>query len=410
VRGVPIRESVDNVKSCTAVAAAPVPLSVPQICGNEWRYVRECLDTGWVSSAGKYVSLFEEAVCRLCGARYGTACVSGTAALQVALQAVGVKARDEVIVPSVTFIATANAVRYLNADCVFMDCDDYYNIDVEKTIGFIESRTVFRDGFSFNRRTRARVSAIIPVHVFGNAVDMEPLISLCRRRNIMIVEDAAESLGGFYTQGALAGRHTGTVGDIGCYSFNGNKIVTAGGGGMIVTDNASLAEKARYLTTQAKDDAVRYIHNEVGYNFRLTNIQAAVGVAQLERLGDYIETKKKNYRLYRQAIEDIEGLCLADVPPYADCNHWFYCLRIDADRYGRDRDGVMELLEAAGIQTRPMWPPNHLQKPYRQCETYLIEKAPDLWSRTLNIPCSVALTPGEIERVIDVLCGAHRPA
>lgn len=388
-------------------AATTIPLSVPDIGGNEWAYVKECLDAGWVSSAGKFVSLLEERVCALVGTRYGVACASGTAALHVALRVAGVRAGDEVIVPTVTFIATANAVRYLDAEPVFMDCDDYYNIDIEKTVQFVEQETIFRDGFSWNRGTNRRVAAIVPVHVFGNAADLEWLLDVCRMRNIRVIEDAAESLGSSYVQGELAGRFTGAVGDIGCFSFNGNKIVTAGGGGMIVTDDPSYAEKARYLTTQAKDDPVRYIHNEVGYNLRLTNLPAAVGVAQLERLAEYIETKKINYQLYRDALERIDGLSLATLPGYADCNHWFYCLRIDARRYGMDRDGVMALLGRAGIEARPIWYLNHWQKPYAGCAAYRIDTAPRLWATTLNVPCSVSLTAAQIARVVDVLGREH---
>ncbi len=380
-----------------------IPLSVPDISGNEWSYVKECLDTGWVSSAGKYVSLLEERICGVVGVRYATACASGTAALQIALQIAGVQAGDEVVVPTMTFIATANAVRYLNAEPVFADCDEYYNIDVEKTVRFMERETVWRNGYSWNRRTGRRVSAIVPVHVFGNAVDMERLLDVCRVRNIRVIEDAAESLGSFYTQGALEGRFAGAVGDIGCYWYTANTIAPAGGGGMIVTNDASYAERARYLTTQAKDDAVRYVHDEVGYNLRLTNLQAAVGVAQLERLGEYIEVKKRNYRLYAEVLEGIEGLSLGGVPGYADCNHWFYCLRVEAERYGMDRDGVMSLLGGAGIEARPVWYLNHWQKPYSGCAAYCIEEAPRLWSMTLNIPCSVGLTADGIGRVADVL-------
>jgi len=191
----------------------------------------------------------------------------------------------------------------------------------------------------------------------------------------------------------------------GIYLFNGNKIITTGGGGMIVTDNAEYAERVRYLSTQAKDDPVRYIHSETGYNYRLTNIQAAIGVAQLERLPVYIEKKKSNFARYKEAISDIDGLHLAEVPDYADQNHWFYSLQIDRDRYGRDREGLMENLASNSIQTRPVWELNHRQKMYRDDAIYDIENAMRLWEITLNIPCSVNLGADEIDRVIEVLEG-----
>lgn len=380
-----------------------IPLSVPAFRGNEWKYIKECLDTEWVSSVGKYVNKFEEDICEFTGAKYAVACVNGTAALQVALRLVGVQPGDEVIVPTVTFIAPVNVVRYLNAEPIFMDCDKFYNIEVEKTIEFIEKETIFRDGFTSNKKKGKRISAIIPVHIFGNAVDLEKLIPICKERNIKIVEDAAESIGTYYNNGNLKDRYTGTVVDIGCYSFNGNKIVTTGGGGMIVTNKKEYAEKAKYLTTQAKDDTVRYIHNEIGYNFRLTNIQAAMGVAQLEKLPEYIEIKKGNYLIYKDAIDKIPGLHLAKTPDYARSNHWFYCLQIDEEIYGKNREQLMANLSKNKIQARPIWYLNHLQKPYKNCQSYEIKEAFGMLEKTLNIPCSVNLTEKQIEKVLDTL-------
>ena len=380
-----------------------IPLSVPHISGNEWRYIKECLDTEWVSSVGKYVDKFEEDICDFTHAKYAVACVNGTAALHLALQLVGVKADDEVIVPTVTFIATANVVRYLNAHPIFMDCDDFYNIDVTKTIEFIEKETYFHNHFTRNKTTGKRVSAIIPVHVYGNAVNLEKLVSVCQERNIRIIEDAAESLGTYYKKGILKNRYTGTIGDIGCYSFNGNKIITTGGGGMLVTDNAEYAKKAKYFTQQARDDEERYIHNEIGYNYRLTNLQAAMGVAQLEKLPEYIKIKERNYKTYKKEIDKITGLHLADIPDYAISNHWYYCLQIDDTKYGKNREQLMAYLSENKIQTRPIWHLNHLQKPYQNCQKYKIEKAYELAKKTLNIPCSVNLTKNQIDEVLDKL-------
>jgi len=391
-----------------------IPLSVPSIQGNEWKYIKECLDTEWVSSAGKYVNLFEQKVCEFTGAKYAVSCVNGTAALQVALQIVGVKPKDEVIVPTLTFISPVNVVKYLNAEPIFMDCDAYYNIDVDKTIQFLEQETetrsvIARSGatrqsyFCFNKKTGHRISAIIPVHIFGNACNLEKLIPICKERNIRIIEDATESLGTYYTKGKYKNKYTGTIGDIGCYSFNGNKIITTGGGGMIVTDNKEYADKARYLTTQAKDDEVRYIHNEIGYNFRLTNIQAAMGVAQLEQLPEFLKIKTQNFELYKEQIDKISGLHLAESPDYANNNHWMYPLQIDKDVYGRDREKLMKYLSENKIQTRPVWYLNHLQKPYKDCQNYEIEKAIEFWENTLNIPCSVNLTEKQLDKVCNIL-------
>jgi perosamine synthetase len=384
----------------TSTISKTIPLSVPTIKNNEWKYVKECLDTGWVSSVGPFVDRFEQNICVLTGAVYAVACVNGTAALHTALQIVGVQPEDEVIVPTVTFIAPVNTVRYIGAYPVFMDCDDFYNIDILKTKEFIERETIFEGGYSYNRKTGRCVRAIVPVHVFGNAVDLENLISICRERNIKVVEDASESLGTYYNAGVLAGRHTGTVSDIGCYSFNGNKIITTGGGGMLVTDNGMYAQKARYLTTQAKDDAARYKHNEIGYNYRLTNIQAAVGVAQLERLSEFIAAKIENYNSYKKAIENIVGLHLVQMPPYASNNCWMYALQVEKINYGESTETLIQRLTSDGIEVRPLWYLNHLQKPYRNYQTYKIEKAYCMYDKTVMLPCSVSLTDEDTDFVL----------
>lgn len=384
-------------------APKPIPLSVPELGGNEWEYVKECLDTGWVSSAGKFVDRFENEMARYTGAKYAVACVNGTAALHIALLLAGVKPEDEVIVPTVTFIATVNAVRYVQAHPVFMDCDEFYNIDVEKTCEFLRKETVSKGGRTRNKRTGRRIAAILPVHVFGNAARLGDLLPVCRAKRIRVIEDAAESLGTVYNKGRLKGRHAGTVGDIGCLSFNGNKIITTGGGGMILTDHRATADRARYLTTQAKDDDARFVHHEVGYNYRMTNVQAALGAAQLERLPEYVHIKQRNYHAYKQPVDAIRGLHLAEVPSYADNNHWMYALQIDEQRYGLDRESLMSRFSARGIQTRPIWYLNHLQQPYRGYQRYRIERARRLWETTLNIPCSIGLTRSDLNRVVEVM-------
>jgi perosamine synthetase len=383
-----------------------IPLSVPSIKGNEWTYVKECLDTEWVSSAGKFVDRFEAGMSEFAGAPYSIACVNGTAALHAALLVAGVQPGEEVIVPTITFIAPVNAVRYVGAFPVFMDCDDCYNLDVQKTVEFIEKETTVEKGFAYNRATKRKIGAVVPVHVFGSAVNLEPLVEVCESRGIRIVEDATESLGTRYSSGRLLGMHAGTVGDLGCFSFNGNKIITTGGGGMIVTRDKGFADKARYLTTQAKNDDLLYIHDEVGYNYRLTNVQAALGVAQLERLSEYVEIKRRNYSIYKKEIDRIPGLHLAEGPAYASNNHWMYALQIHKSVFPMDRDGLLKHLRKDRIESRPVWYLNHLQKPYRECQSYKIEKAYKMLDITLNIPCSVNLTENDIGFVIDKLKNA----
>ena len=377
-----------------------IPLSVPSLQGNEWKYIKECLDTNWVSSSGKFVNRFEEEICRFTGAQYAVSTINGTAALHVALLSLDVKAEQEVIVPTITFVSPINSVRYVHAYPVFMDADDYYNIDVEKVDDFLKHETHFKNGKTYNKKTGRIIAAAIVVHVFGNAVDLENLIDVLRNHNIKVIEDATESLGTVYTKGILRSRYSGTIGDIGCYSFNGNKIITTGGGGMLVTNEPRLAERARYLTTQAKDDKSRYIHNEVGYNYRLTNIQAALGVAQLEELGAFIEVKKRNYYSYQRKLRGIPGLHLAEVPQYADSNYWFYALRINEKVAGFNSEQAMQFLHKNKVESRPVWYLNHLQKPFKDFQSYKIEKAYTLHRETINIPCSINLTEEELNAVV----------
>ncbi len=374
-----------------------IPLSVPNLSGNEWRYVKSCLDSNWVSSAGEFVGRFETEMCKFTGAKYAVSCVNGTAALHIALLVAGVKPDDEVIIPALTFIAPVNAIRYVGANPIFMDSDEFFNINTNKVLDFLNKKTIEKNGKCVNKLTGKTISAIIPVHIFGNAVDLDPLIKRCKKLNIKIIEDATESLGSFYLEGSLKGKHTGTIGDLGCYSFNGNKIITTGGGGMLVTDNPVYAQQALYLTTQAKDDNIFYIHNNVGYNYRMTNIQAALGVAQLEQLPDFIKIKKKNYYYYRQVLSNIPGVLLKDVPDYAFCNYWLYAITIDSQKLCLNRDQLMEYLKKNKIETRPLWYLNHLQKPFKNCYAYQLEDVEKLYNTTLNIPSSSNLTKSDID-------------
>ena len=379
-----------------------IPLSAPSLKGKEWVYVKECIDTEWVSSAGKYVDLFEKKIAKYTGSKYAIACVNGTSALQVSLRLAGVQPEDEVIVPTLTFIAPVNVITYNGASPIFMDADRFYNIDIEKTVSFIKRETIFNNGYNYNKKTKKRISAILPVHVWGNAVQLNELAPLCDERNIVIVEDASESLGSFYKEGNFKGKHTGTIGKLGCLSFNGNKIITAGGGGMIITNDKGIAAKARYLTTQAKDDPVLYIHDEIGYNFRLTNIQAALGVGQLEQLPLFLQRKKEINKKYKKAIDQISGLTLSKVPSYADNNYWLNVLQVQKN-YNIDRDSLIIKLKNNGIESRSPWYLNHLQLPYINYFSYKIDKAPKLIQKSLCIPSSADLSDIQIMNITKLL-------
>jgi perosamine synthetase len=383
-----------------------INLNIPSIIGNELKYIKECLDEGWVSSAGQYVDLFEKKVKEYVGSKYAIACVNGTSALQISLRLAGVSSGDEVIVPTLTFIASINAISYNNASPIFMDCDEHYNLDIEKTIDFIKKETVFNNGRTINKKTKKRVSAIMPVHVWGNGVLIDDLQKICNERKIKIVEDASESLGTFIkNKNNNIAYHSGTKGELGCISFNGNKIITTGGGGMIITDNSLIAKKAKYYTTQAKDDNLNYIHNEIGYNFRLTNIQSAMGVAQMELLPIFLKRKIYIYNQYVEGINKIKGLRIAKVPSHASNNHWMTVMQINKKKYGKDRKKTMKLLKSKNIESRPVWGLNHLQKPYKKFQNFKIEKALKLLDESLCLPSSSNQSEDETSKIIKILNG-----
>ena len=373
-----------------------ISLHEPSLTGNEWKYVKKCLDQGWVSSAGKYVDLFETKIKKYTGAKYAVACINGTSALQISLKLVGVTTNDEVIVPSMTFIAPVNAIDYNNAKPIFMDNDDFYTIDVDKTVKFLnrETKTIIKKKLpvTINKKTGNRIVALIAVHLFGNAVKLDKLMDICRKKNIALIEDAAESIGTFYKSGRYKDKHTGTVGQIGCLSFNGNKIITAGGGGMILTDNLAIARKAKYLTTQAKDDPVYYIHNDVGYNFRLNNIQAALGIAQLESLPKYLKKKKNIHEIYKNKIDKIRGLKMSNASHFSKSNYWLNIIEIDKKLSKKNFSKIITYLEKAGIEVRPLWYPNHLQKKYKKCQTYELYNINKIYRSRLCIPSSPQIT------------------
>ncbi|MBF0504243.1 MAG: LegC family aminotransferase [Candidatus Omnitrophica bacterium] len=377
-----------------------IPLSVPNLSGRELQYVKKCIDTNWVSSAGSFVRKFEEALCHYVKSPYAVACVSGTAGLQVALRLCGVKTNDEVIVGTLTFIAPVNAVKYLGAEPVFMDCDDYMNIDPVKLEEFcVKECKVTKEGLR-NKSTGRIIRALVPVHIFGNPCDMKEIMRIAKAYRLKVIEDATESLGAYYTSGSYKNKFTGTIGDIGVFSFNGNKIITTGGGGMIVTGDKAMAQKAGYLVDQAKDDPVNYIHHEIGYNFRMNNVQAAMGLAQLEQLKKFIRIKKSNYELYGKLLRPIKGVRLLGIPPGTSPNYWFYSLLVDRKEYGIDRNKLMDHLSKQSIQSRPVWYLNHLQLPYGRNQAYKIENAVKFRECVLNLPCSTTLKENEIEEIV----------
>jgi perosamine synthetase len=376
-----------------------IPLCVPEIRGNEWSYIKECLDTNFVSSVGPFVDRFERELATRVGARHAVATSSGTAALHVALLVAGVEPDDEVLVSTLTFIAPVNAIRYTGAWPVFIDAEPlYWEMDAAKVLDFFEKECQWKSGELRNRHTGRRVRAIMPVHILGHPVDMDPILETARKYNLPIIEDATESLGATYKN-----RMTGRIGNIACFSFNGNKIITTGGGGMIVTDNEEWARKAKYLTTQAKNDPFEFIHNEVGFNYRLTNLQAALGCAQLELLDEFIASKRHIAEMYTQALANVPGLTAMQEAEWAFSVFWMYTMLVDDTRFGMDSRALMRKLAEQNIQARPLWQPAHLSLAHRAAYAVDCSVAERLNRQSVSLPCSVGLTSAQQERVLEVL-------
>jgi perosamine synthetase len=376
-----------------------IPLIVPEIRGNEWRYVKDCLDTAWVSSVGSYVERFEQMVAQQTGTKYAVATVNGTSALHVALLVAGVQPEDEVLVSTLTFIAPVNAIRYAGAWPVFVDAEPtYWQMDPARVVEFLERDCRWSDGALYNRRTGRRVTAVIPVHVLGHPVDLDPILAVASKFGLKVVEDATEGLGATYK-----GRSLGCLGDIACFSFNGNKIITTGGGGMLVTDNEEWARKAKYLTTQAKDDPIEYVHGEVGYNYRLTNLLAAVGCAQMEQLAAYVAAKCKIAARYSEKLQDLPGVVPTRNAPWAASTFWMYTVLIEEEIFGMDSRTLMRMLGSRKIQCRPLWQPIHQSPAHASKNMVTMPVAEQLARRALSLPCSVGLTESEQDRVVAAL-------
>ncbi|MCM3874387.1 MAG: LegC family aminotransferase [Pyrinomonadaceae bacterium] len=391
-------------KPQTAVEAF-VPLCAPEIRGNEWKYVKECLDTTWVSTVGSYVDLFERSIAEAVGSSCAVATSSGTAALHVALLVAGVEPDDEVLVSTLTFIAPANAIRYVGAWPVFVDAEpDYWQMDTAKLADFLERGCQWRKGVLRNRVTGRRVRAILPVHILGHPVEMDPVLALARKYELTVIEDATESLGAKYKDQSV-----GQLGDIACFSFNGNKLITTGGGGMIVTDNEEWARRAKHLTTQAKEDPLEYVHAEIGYNYRLTNIQAAMGVAQMEQLESYVTAKRKISANYEQALRGIPGIIPMCEAPWARSTYWMYTILVDKAEFGLSARELLQALAQHKIQARPLWQPLHLSTAHKGSWNAVCPVAEHLNRSALSLPCSVGLTPSSQNRVINQITAVSAP-
>lgn len=372
------------------VGEGPVALHEPAFQGNEWAYVKECLDTGWVSSVGKFVDRFEHDLASYTGAGYAVAVVNGTAALQVALTVSGVRAGDEVLVPAMSFVATANAVWHAGAQPHFVDSDENtLGMSMPALEAHLDEVVEMREGKAFNRHTGRRLAAVVPMHTFGHPVDLSSLAAIADRYGLAVVEDAAESLGSYFD-----GRHTGTFGRCGVLSFNGNKIITTGGGGAILTDDAELARRAKHLTTTAKaPHRWSFSHDEIAFNYRLPNLNAALGCAQLEQVGAFLAGKRRLAERYETAFADFSGVTFVKERAGTQANYWLQTLLLDVD-HAVYRDDLLAALNDAGFMSRPVWDLLSGLPPYRESPAAALSVAQSLAERIVNIPSSPGLADG----------------
>jgi perosamine synthetase len=369
----------------SVVGPGPVALHEPSFNGNEWKYLKECLDSTFVSSVGQFVDRFERDLEAYTGAKHAVATVNGTAALHVALQLAGVKPGDEVLIPALTFVATANAVTYCGAIPHFVDSEERtLGIDAEKLRDYLETTTEIRNGNLINRSTQRVIRAMVPMHVFGHPSEMEGLLAVSADFKLAMVEDAAESIGSTYH-----GQHTGTFGQLGTLSFNGNKTITTGGGGAIITNDAELARKAKHLTTTAKvPHQWHYEHDEVGYNYRMPNLNAALGCAQLEQMPRFLASKRALYTHYSQAFKNVTGVRLLTEPDGCKSNYWLQGILLDEDSTFL-RDQVLQETNDAGLMTRPAWTLMSNLKPFRECPLMNLDVSSSIERRLINVPSSV---------------------
>jgi perosamine synthetase len=369
-------------------------LSAPNISGNEWKYVKECLDTAWVSSVGAYVSDFEQLMAEYTGCNYAVATSSGTTALHISLLLAGVKSDDYVIVPNITFVASLNSISYTGASPLLMDIDEKtWQMDLSLLETFLEANTAIESETCVHLKDKRVIRAIMPVHVLGNMVNMQKLQDIAQRFKLVIIEDATEALGSYYK-----GKHSGSFGLFGCFSFNGNKIITTGGGGMIVTDSETLAKKAKHITTQSKSDPFEYRHDEIGYNYRLVNILAAIGVAQMEQLPAFIERKKEIDTIYKQGLEGIGDIRFQEVEEGVDPNCWLFTFRTSRQKE------LLSVLNKNQLQSRPFWVPMN-QLPMFEKELYISGKdnSKTIYHDCLSVPCSTNISNSELEAVINFI-------
>lgn len=367
-------------------------LSGPNMAGNELKYVTECITTGWVSSVGAYVDQFEKMSAEYAGTKYAVATSSGTTALHICLVMMGVNSDDYVITPNITFIATCNAIKYTGANPIFIDTDvNTWQMDLALLEEFLKNETEQRNGVCHYKKDGKRIPVIMPVHVLGNMCDMDKLMALAKQHNLTVIEDSTEALGSYYK-----GKHAGSFGLLGTFSYNGNKIITTGGGGMIVTDDEALAKKAKHLTTQAKSDAFEYIHDEIGYNYRLVNVAAAMGVAQMEQLPGFIKRKNEIIDFYKKELEGVGDIKFQEVSEDVKPNWWLPTI------FTSKQKEVLKALNDSKMQSRPFWVPMNQLRMFTENIYYNnTDRSNFVYQHCLSIPCSTYITDADLKTVTD---------
>ncbi|OUL33294.1 DegT/DnrJ/EryC1/StrS family aminotransferase [Nostoc sp. 106C] len=371
----------------------PILLSTPHMGDRELEFVKEAFETNWIAPVGPHVDAFEQEFCQVTGASHAAAVSSGTAALHLALQLVGVRYGDEVFCSTLTFAASANPITYLGAKPVFIDSDrTSWNMNPDLLAAALAARD----------RIGKLPKAVVLVHLYGQSADIEPILEACDRYEVPLIEDAAEALGATYK-----GRSPGTFGRIGIYSFNGNKIITTSGGGMLVSDESELVAKARFLATQARDPAPHYQHSEIGYNYRLSNVLAGIGRGQLCVLSDRVAARRRNFEIYRQALGNLPGIKFMPEADFGRATRWLTCLTIDPKAFGVDREQVRLELAKQQIEARPVWKPLHLQPVFANCECIDRSVAEELFTQGLCLPSGSNLTDEDLKRVIDAIFAVH---
>ncbi len=377
-----------------------INLCEPVTTNEELKNIKSCFDKNMISTYGNFVSIFEKKISKFIGSKYSVACINGTSALHLALRVIGVNEGDEVLVPSLTFVAPVNAVLYCKASPIFFDCDDYFNIKENDIIDFINNETIFKKNKTINKRTKKVVRAFIPVHNYGNGICMDKVFKLCKKRKIKIIEDASESLGTYYKKGIFKGKYTGSIGDIGCLSFNGNKIITTGQGGMILTNNKKYAKLAKHLSTQAKKDKLNYYHDNIGHNYRMPNINASLGIAQFKSLKKNIFNKRRIYKLYSSNINKNKNYYISDTPKYSYNNNWLVILKTKNNLI---QNKILKKLIKNNIFVRPAWSNIHLQKPYKKFQSYKIKNAKFLSQTAICLPSTVNLKLKDIKKISGII-------